>query len=346
MAIMSNMPLVSIVIPIRNEERFVRDCLESIITNDYPKDKLEIIVVDGMSEDNTRKIVRSYACRYPFIELLDNPKRIIPAAMNVGIQNATGEVIIKMDAHSHYPTNYVSQSVKYLMKYNPSNVGGIWEIVPGNNTLLAKAIAFSLSHSFGSGNAHYKTSASKDPRWADTVAFGCYRKEVFDRIGIYNENLIRSSDMDLNMRLRAAGGKILLVPEIVVYYHALPTIRSFGKHNFDDGFWVTYPLMFGCRVFHIRHIVPLVFLVSLIASGALSQVFPVFLWLFLGILGTYAVANLGSSLHISVKQRSPKYMFAMPVAFAARHIPYGLGLLYGVLKVLKSIRLGGTGSSR
>ena len=162
------MKLVSIIIPCRNEEKFISKCLDSIVAQDYPKDKLEVLVIDGMSKDRTRQIVNEYSKKHSFIKILENPKRITPCALNIGIKNAKGGTIMRMDAHTTYEKNYVSKCIKYLKEYNADNVGGIWKIVPRQDTLVGKAITFSLSHPFGIGNAYYRY-VSKDLRWVDTV---------------------------------------------------------------------------------------------------------------------------------------------------------------------------------
>jgi len=329
---MSQTCFVSIVVPCRNEEKFIRQCLDSIIANDYPKDRLEVLVVDGMSEDGTRRIVEDYARWYSFIRLLDNPKGIIPAAMNIGIKHARGQIIMKMDAHSTYPKSYIANSVRYLLEYQADNVGGIWNIVPSEDKMIAKAIAHALAHPFASGNAYIKVGA-KGPRWVDTAAFGCYRKEVFQNIGLWNEDLAGSSDMDVNTRLRAAGGKILLVPAIVINYYADHDLRAFWWHNFSDGVWATYVLKFGSEAWSWRHWVPLAFVLSVIGSAMLSPFLPPFRWLFVGITSVYVTANLGASFHLAIQKRCMSYLWAAPVVFATRHIAHGLGALLGLILV-------------
>jgi cellulose synthase/poly-beta-1,6-N-acetylglucosamine synthase-like glycosyltransferase len=229
--------------------------LDSFVATDYPGERLEILVVDGVSSDRTKPIITDFMWKYPFIRLIDNPKGIIPAAMNAGIRNARGQVIIKVDAHSTYPRDYVSRCVKLLDQYGADNVGGVLRILPGEETTMAKAIAFALSHPFGSGNAYIKVG-SREPRWADTAAFGCYKREAFDRVGMWNEELAGSSDIDFNVRLRKAGGKILLVPEIQIHYYADPDLRSYWLHNFADGVWATYVIKFGSKAWAWRHWAP------------------------------------------------------------------------------------------
>jgi cellulose synthase/poly-beta-1,6-N-acetylglucosamine synthase-like glycosyltransferase len=329
---MTNLPIVSVIIPCRNEERFIGECLDSILANDYPKDRLELLVVDGMSEDGTRALVEEYSRRHAFVRLLDNPKRIPAAAFNRGLAAASGDVVMLMSAHATCPRDYISTCVRYLDEYNATNCGGILKITPGGDTTVAKAIALALSHPFGSGNAYVKTG-SKEPRWADTAAFGCYRKEVFEEIGLFNEELGGSSDMDFNVRLRAAGGKILLVPEIVINYYADSDLEAFLKHNFADGVWATYVLKFKSRGFSVRHLVPLAFVLGVIGSGVLSTVLPPFRWLFGGIIGAYALANFAASVHLGIQKRCLSYLWIAPLVFAIRHIAHGLGALVGLVLV-------------
>jgi len=320
------LPFVSIIIPCRNEEKFIGKCLDSIIAQDYPKDRLEVLVVDGMSEDGTREIVerytdmslraRSLACHCEqseaisardklrnlgiatslpalamTLKLLNNPKKVTPCALNIGIKNAKGEIILWMSAHSRYEKDYISKCVKYLKEYDADNVGGVMITLPRDNAFIGKAIATVLSHPFGVGNSVFRTGA-KEPKWVDTVFGGCYKKEVFDKIGLFNESLVRSQDMEFNLRLKKTGGKILLAPDIVSYYYPKSNLKDFFIHNFEDGSWVTYPLKFGIKAFSWRHLIPLFFILGLVGTGILGIFFSPLLWLFLFVLSSYLLVNL------------------------------------------------------
>lgn len=320
------LPFVSIIIPCRNEEKFIGKCLDSIIAQDYPKDRLEVLVVDGMSEDGTREIVerytdmslraRSLACHCEqseaisardklrnlgiatslpalamTLKLLDNPKKVTPCALNIGIKNAKGEIILWMSAHSRYEKDYISKCVKYLKEYDADNVGGVMITLPRDNAFIGKAIATVLSNPFGVGNSIFRTGA-KEPKWVDTVFGGCYKKEVFDKIGLFNESLVRSQDMEFNLRLKKTGGKILLAPDIVSYYYPKSNLKDFFIHNFEDGSWVTYPLKFGIKAFSWRHLIPLFFILGLVGTGILGIFFSPLLWLFLFVLSSYLLVNL------------------------------------------------------
>jgi glycosyltransferase involved in cell wall biosynthesis len=326
-------PFVTVVVPCRNEEEHIGRCLESILANDYPKERLEILVLDGMSEDRTRNIVAGYSERYPMVRLVDNPKKHIPVAMNIGIKAARGERILKMDAHSTYQPEYISRCVQYQDLYGAENVGGVWKMVPMPETAMAKAIVLGLGHRFGSGNANVKVGVDK-PTWSDTAAFGCFKKDLFERIGLYDEKLLSSSDLDLNQRIRAAGGGILVVPDVIISYMADANLRVFRRHVFADGVWVSYVMKFGKRAWSWRHWVPAVFVLSLVATFSLSAVNRGFLWLGLSIAGVYAAVNVAVSLQIAIRERDPRFAGLLPIVFAVRHFVHGIGTLYGMVLVV------------
>ena len=313
-----NITLVSVIIPCINEERYIGKCLDSLVSQDYPKEKMEVFVVDGMSEDRTREVINKYVEKYSFFKLLDNPKKFTPFALNTGIRNSKGEIIIRMDAHATYIKDYISKCVKYLKEYNADNVGGTVKIIPKTNTLIDKTIAFSLSNPFGVGNAYYKSDYSKEPRWVDTVFGGCYKREVFDKIGLFNENLVRSQDMEFNLRLKKAGGKILLVPNIVSYYYPKSNLKDFFLHNFEDGVWAIYPLKFVKAPLRLRHYIPLFFVLTL----------PLSIW-------PYILVSLFFSFKITLIKKDVRLFFVMPLVFSVRHFGYGLGSFWGIVKLMK-----------
>ena len=181
-------PLISIIIPCLNEEKYLGKCLDSIIRNDYPKDKLEILAVDGMSEDGTRKIIEKYASRYPFVKLLDNSERITPCGLNKGIKEARGKYILWMSAHNEYRNDYLQRCLECSVTFNADNVGGIIKVVPRDDSLIGRSIALALSDPFGVGNSAFRIG-TQQARWVDTVFGGCYKREVFEKIGLFNETL-------------------------------------------------------------------------------------------------------------------------------------------------------------
>lgn len=325
-------PFVSIIIPCRNEEKFISKCLDSIIVNDYPKEELEILLMDGMSQDRTRAIIKQYISKYNFIKIFDNPKKITPAALNTGILHARGEIIVRMDAHATYEKDYISKSIKYLEKYKADNVGGIIRTLSKKNTPAAKAIVFSLSHGFGVGNSYFR-KGSKKPRWVDTVFGGCYRKKIFKKIGLFNESLVRSQDLEFNLRLKKAGGKILLAPDIISYYYPKPRLKDFFVYNLKCGIWSTYHLKFVKTFFRLRHYVSL-FFVSILIGFLIAAFFSPFLILFfLLVICLYLFFTFYFSLRLALREREWRYLFLMPIAFACRHFGYGFGSLTGIVKI-------------
>lgn len=331
----SSLPFVSIIIPCYNESRFIGQCLDSIVVNSYPKNRLEVIVVDGMSNDGTREIVREYERRYPFIRLLDNPLKIKPKALNLGIQGARGEVIIRMDAHAYYDPEYIPKSVRYLNERNADNVGGLRKTLPGNDTVLARAIAHSISHPFAAGNATYRTGAN-DMKWVDTVFGGCYRRKLFDEIGFFDERLIRGQDREFNVRLQKAGGRILFAPDIVCYYYARGDLRSYVNWSYVGGLTPFYiSRITGKRIFSWRNLVPLTFVVVIISSLLLSLFFPMFFTLFAMIVVAYMLVAFLGAMPVVKEEQDWRFMMAMPLVFLLTHVVYGVGSLAGLIKPIR-----------
>jgi cellulose synthase/poly-beta-1,6-N-acetylglucosamine synthase-like glycosyltransferase len=320
---------VSIIIPCRDEEKFIAHCIDSILSNTYPKEKMEILVVDGMSDDKTREIIEEYAKSYPFIRLLDNPSRSIPAALNIGVRNVKGQIVVRMDAHSTYDKNYIANCVKYLIRYRADNVGGVWVTVPANNSLVARSIALALSHRFGVGNADYRIGA-KEPKYVDTVPFGCYRRDVFDRVGLYDEDMLRNEDDEFNSRLIKKGGRILLVPEIISYYRARDSLQKLWRMGYQYGYFKPLVLIKTGKVFTFRQLVPPLFVMGLLLSAGLSLISKFFLVPLLLILGSYSLANSAFSFSLAAKNGTGVFLFTL-IAFSTLHFSYAFGYLMGIL---------------
>ena len=326
------LPFVSIIIPCRNEEKFIKKCLDSILWQNYLKNKIEVLVIDGMSNDKTRSIIKEYSKKYHSIQLLINKKITKPFALNIGIEKAKGEITMIMDAHAGYKKNYVSKCVETLIEYNADNIGGILKTIPRENTISAKAIVTCLSGFFGVGGSHFRKGLSKIKE-VDTVFGGCYQKDVFKKIGLFNENLVRSQDMELNIRLKKAGGKIILNPDIISYYYPKSTLKEFFIHNIQDGIWSIYPLKFVKLPFKARHYIPLIFVLYLTFTGLLG-IFYSFSWfLFSFIIILYLLLNLFFSINIAYKEKNIKYLILMPITFACRHFGYAMGALIGLIKL-------------
>lgn len=330
-------PFISAVIPCRNEEKHIGPCLDSIIASDYPKDRLEVLVVDGMSDDKSRLIVEGYIRRYPYIRLLDNIKKTLAAAWNLGIKNGKGDVIVSMNAHATIEPEFLSQCVYFLQKYDADCVGPVIVTHPQDDALFGRAIAVAMSHPFGVGNSRFRIG-TKEPRWVDTVHCSAYRREVFERIGVYNEELVRSQDIELHLRLRRAGGRILLVPEMTIHYFTRSNPSGFAKYGFLNGFWVTNPYQFGTVVAQARHLVPMVFVSYVVGSVALSFWWPVLRSVLMLVLTVYGAIALAVSVNTALKKRDVRFAVVLPVVFLTYHATYGLGSLVGLLRAFVSLR--------
>lgn len=322
------LPLVTIIIPCRNEEKFIGPCIDSIIMNDYSKDKIEVLVVDGESSDRTQVIVKEYCEKYSFISLLDNRKKIVSTALNIGIKRAKGEVIMRMDAHSSYERDYISQCVKFMGEYSADNVGGVIRTLPGSNTLLGESIAFALSHPFGVGNSYFRIGADK-PKYVDTVPFGCYNKEVFERIGLFDEDLVRNQDDEFNLRLIKNGGKILLVPDIISTYYTRASLSKLWKMYFQYGYFKPLVVRKVGAILTLRQTIPALFVGSLVLSGLLTFISPIFFYFFIAVSGSYIAVDLGVSFFVAL-QRGFKYFLMLPLVFLTLHFSYGLGYMRGL----------------
>lgn len=325
-------PNVSVILPCRNEVKNIRSCLESVVASDFPKDQLELLVVDGQSEDGTREIVFEFSKRHPWIRLLDNVRRITPAAMNIGIQSAKGQIVIRMDAHTVYPANYVSGLVQWLVKSKADNVGGICITRPANQTPKAHAIAFALSHPWGVGNAHFRIGAA-EPKWVDTVPFGCYRREVFDKIGLYDEALVRNQDDELNHRLIKLGGRILLVPEIMSFYTARESLGKLWVMYYQYGYFKPLAVRTIGAVMTTRQLVPSVFVMSLVLTASLAPWSYMMAVLFTAIVIAYVALDLSISAR-AAHERSVRCGLWSVVVFPILHMSYGIGYLKGILDFL------------
>ena len=324
----NNLSFVSIIIPCRNEEKFIGKCLDSIIAQDYPKDKLEVLIVDGMSEDKTREIIRKYIQKYSFVKILDNPKRITPTAMNIGIKKARGSMITLVNAHSILDKNFLRYSTEYLWKTGADAVGGRLNTIVDSFSIVAQAIPLAANSVFGAGGKRYR-SRTKEGWIRDTLPYCVYHKNIFQKIGLLDEELIRGQDAEFNYRILKHNGKIYYTPKIQSYLHVRPTLKKLRKQHFQYGYFKPLVTQKSSVFLAWRQLIPGIFVGSLIVSLALSAIYRPFLWLFLLILGSYIIANLAFSLKISLK-KGFKFFFVLPFVFATIHFSYGFGYLKGI----------------
>lgn len=329
-------PFATIVIPCLNEAAHVRQCIESLAQGAYPLDRMEILIVDGGSTDGTRAVAEECARRWPFIQVLDNPRRTQAVASNLGIAASRGDVVLKLDAHADYPSGYVRECVRHLVESGADAVGGRIETLPRRDTGLGVAIAIAMSEAIGVGASAFRVAknGAGAPRWVDTVPFACYRRDVFSRVGLFNEALDRSEDIEFHRRMSRHGCRKLFVPTIVSRYYARSDYRAFAAHAFSNGRWAILPARFHAGVVvSARHLVPLFCTLVALILAALSRVVPGASLVLATLVGVYAALITVLSLHIAWRRRRPSLVWFLPVAFVTLHGGYGLGSCVACVEV-------------
>jgi len=325
-------PVISVIIACRNEARCIDRCLDSVLSSEYPPERIEVIVADGMSRDGTRECVDRHAARDRRVRRIDNPARTTPCGLNRAIAAARGELILRLDAHAAIAPDYIARAVRNLESGGADCVGGAMRTVASGSGVFAEPIRVGLSQPFGVGNAHFRTGADK-PLFVDTVFGACWRREVFERIGCFDERLERSQDIEFSGRLRRAGGKILMSPEMKIDYYARTTLGAFWRQNWSNGVWAILPFAHvpGIAV-RCRHLAPLALVLGVAVSTA-AAAWTGIGWLAGSVAAPYVAANLGASVQTAWKQRSIALGLRMPVVFASLHLAYGLGSLWGCARL-------------
>lgn len=328
---------VSIIIPTKNEEASISKCLDSLINSNYPVDNIEIFVVDGLSDDRTPEIVKNFSAKYPQVKLLVNEKRITPVARNIGIRHSTGDYIMFFDGHSIATKDYIYNCVYHIQETDADNVGGVVITIPKKGTLRGKVIANLLSSRFGVGGSKFRTGIS-EPEEVDTVPFGFYRKEVFEKVGLFNENFVRNLDIEFNLRLKRAGGKIILFPDIKLTYLARSNFLEFWKNNYKNGYWILYGLKFTKIPFSFRHVVPLFFSLFIFLGLLFSLFSGPLMNIFFAIVLIYLAFNTFFSIKVATKTKSLSSFFLAFIGFFGLHLSYGIGSFVGLIKILFGVK--------
>ncbi len=323
-------PALSIIVPCRNEETHIEAFLDSVRAQDLPTGTYECLVVDGRSDDHTRAILEVLARRMPFeLHVVDNPERLTPHALNHGIAAARGRVIVRMDVHSTYPPHYLRRLVEVL-EANPEagNVGGVCRILPGADTAWARAIAAAQSSKFGMGGIDWRRGGG-EIRSVDTVPFGCFRREALEQVGLFDLDMVRNQDDELNGRLLRAGWKILLVPDVVIEYSARPTLARLGRMFWQYGLFKPLVWRKLGRPATLRQFAPPAMALWLAASFLATLVWPI--WGLCGLLAwstIYLVAG-----HLSAREVSDAVAgWRLAMVIACIHLHYGFGYLAGAVR--------------
>jgi glycosyltransferase involved in cell wall biosynthesis len=257
---------ISIILPVRNEVNFIEKCLQSIFSQDYPKDKFEVLIVDGMSYDGTLEKISEWKNKELNIKIFENWKKVVSSARNIAIKNATGDIVLCMDAHAFYAPDYISSCLKVMEETGAANVGGHARALPPSGRALALASMFATDSPFGLGGARFRDPSSEG--YVETVWLGCYQKKVFDDVGVYDERRTRTEDIDLNSRLLKGGYKIYLSSKIKAWYYPRSTVAAIWRQRWADGYEITRFLPDNPKAPRLRHFIPLIFVVSLTLLAA------------------------------------------------------------------------------
>ena len=324
--------MLSVICPIYNEEIYVAHCLDSIQDQDYPKDDLEVLFVDGMSTDRTREIIQSYLPKCPYVRIIDNPDRYVSWAMNRGIDASRGEVIIRIDAHTRYEPNYFSALVRRLYELDAADVGTVCKTDVLHKTPKTLAIREVLCNRFGVGNSVFRTGID-EVREVDTVPFGCWKRETFDKYGRYDVRLIRNQDIELNKRVIRGGGKIYIIPDTFCTYYARETFAGLASNNFANGKWNLLTVWITGKLTSLspRHFVPLLFVLSLLIPLIVGIFWRPALWVALASLVAYGV--LLGAISFKLAREKQLSFFRLLESFLILHLSYGCGSLMGLLSL-------------
>lgn len=327
------LPLVSVILPIRNEARHIARSLGAVLGQDYPADRLEVLVADGMSTDGTREIVESMRTDIPSVRIIDNTGRIAPTALNAAIAQARGEILIRVDGHCEIDREYVRRCVEHLQNDSVDAVGGPLQTI--GESFVARGIAVAMSSKFGVGDSAFRTVNNKT-MLVDTVAFPAYTRNIVEHVGPFDQELVRNQDDDYNYRLRKIGAKVLLASDVRSRYYSRSSISSLWRQYFQYGYWKVRVMQKHPRQMRSRQFVPPLFVAALLLSLSAAAFSPIlgawFAWPIGFVAGSYMLANLAASVSTMTQRRDWPLFWLLPIAFTILHLSYGLGFLVGLLK--------------
>ena len=329
---MESTPQVTVIVPCFNEEKSIRGLLAALARQTFPLDKMEVLVMDGLSKDGTLAQIAAFQQEGTGlrVRVVENPKRIIPAALNLGIQNARGEYVIRLDAHSVPHPEYIARSVAGLEQHFGDNVGGVWKIVPSADTWIARSIAAAAAHPMGVGDAKYRYADT--PEEVDTVPFGGFRRDYLLQLNGFDESLSTNEDYELNTRIRQSGGKIWLDPNIQVQYYARPNLRQLARQYSRYGYWKVEMLRRYPESLRWRQALPPLFVLGVLTLLAASLWLPASLWALLSLLVVYAAALALSGIDAALQAREPSLLLGVPLAIGVMHFAWGGAFLVSAVE--------------
>lgn len=314
---------VSVIVPVYNEEKYISRCLSSLKKQTYPQERIEWLFIDGKSSDNTVELINEFAI--PNSRILLNEKRLVTYAVNMGVENAVGKYIIRMDAHAEYKEDYIERCVCYLKTTDADNVGGVATTM--GDGFIGEANADILSSKFGVGNSAFRTGAKSG--YVDTVPFGAFKREVFDKVGLFDPNLPRSEDNDFNSRIRSAGGKVYLASDICFTYYCRDTVWGLLGQALKNGNALFLSIRKNPKAMSLRHYIPFLFVMSLIILPVISAFLPFIWYLFAFEVSVYLLLDI----FFSCFKSKVRYIAYKLIMFPLFHISYGIGSMIGMFGI-------------
>lgn len=328
--------LVSFIVVAYNEEQTLKEVFNNIKNQDYPHNLIEIILVDGMSTDKTRKIMMDFKKQesdFLRIVIKDNPKKTLPCGWNIALKESTGDIIIRIDAHSTIPKDFISKNVECI-KSGEKICGGYRPNIIDEETPWKKTLLLAETSMFGSSIAPYRRNRGKS--YVKSVFHGAYSREVFEKVGYYNELLARTEDNDMHYRMRNAGYKICFDPNIISYQHTRNNLKKMIEQKYLNGYWIGATMKISPKCFSLYHFVPFIFIISIIITSILcmlgTPMLSYILW------GSYMLINLMISIITIVREEFNIYNFILPILFILLHIGYGVGTMIGLFKSFAKLK--------
>lgn len=327
----SPLPLVSILMPVRNEGAFLARSLGAVLAQDYPAERLEVLIADGMSTDGTPAAVASVARTRPAIAVtvVDNPGRIVSTGLNRVLAQARGEVLVRVDGHCEIAPDYVSRCVAHL-RARPEIAGVGGPIRTIGETPVSQTIALAMSSPFGVGDSAFRTGTAA-AKLVDTVAFPAYTRAAVALAGPLDEELVRNQDDEYNYRLRERGAQLLLAPDVQANYYSRASVRALARQYFQYGYWKVRVMQKHPRQMRPRQFAPPVLVAALLGGALASPLGPVVRRLWGLFIGLYVLATLGAAVW-TARRAGWRHLPWLPVIFATLHLSYGLGFLLGLLR--------------
>lgn len=329
--------IVSFIVIAYNAGNRLNSLIEDLKKQSYNHNNIEVILVDSASTDNTKEVMNDFKDSnndFINVKVLDNPKKVLPSGWNIALKEAIGDIILRVDAHSSLPVDFIEKNVKYIRK-GEKIVGGHRISIIDEDNKWQRVLLTAEKSLFGSGIAAYRRSETT--KYVNTLAHAAYSKEIFDEVGFYNENLHRTEDNEMHYRMREKGYTFYFNPEIVSYHHARNEFKKMCKQKYLNGYWIGLTMGVCPKCFSIYHLVPFVFVFSLIICSLMALLFKFTLPLIL-LCGSYVIVNLAISIIEIIRSKFTFQMFVLPFLLLSLHICYGAGTLVGFLKLRKFLK--------